>query len=145
MDAAAFETGLDIDPADFGLRLAYSDWLEERGEADRAAFLRWQVVHRRVPAFKPFRTHRTPWGWSEEGSDGPVECCWLPRSMIRLMPALPDGGDVPDEEWKDLEGWLDWNDNGEPMWAEALFRTRRSAEAALFAAWVAAGRPEELA
>jgi uncharacterized protein (TIGR02996 family) len=42
-------------PEDDGRRLVFADWLEEQGEADRAAFIRTQVQLARLPAGDPRR------------------------------------------------------------------------------------------
>jgi uncharacterized protein (TIGR02996 family) len=41
-------------PADDLPRLVYADWVEERGEPDRAAFIRGQVELARTPPWEPF-------------------------------------------------------------------------------------------
>jgi uncharacterized protein (TIGR02996 family) len=38
------------DPGDDGVRLAYSDWLEEHGSPERAAFIRVQIELAGLPA-----------------------------------------------------------------------------------------------
>ena len=43
MDRAAFHATIADSPLASGPRLVYADWLEEQGDADRAAFIRLQV------------------------------------------------------------------------------------------------------
>ncbi len=44
-------------PEDEGLRLVYADWLEERGDLDRAQFIRVQCELARLPESDPQREH----------------------------------------------------------------------------------------
>lgn len=139
-----WETEIDLRPLDMGLRLAFSDWLEDVMEMyDRAAFVRWQVANKKVPAFNPSTEHNTPWGWDRgPHSDWPGGG-WNNMDMIsaalyeRLPAAFEDGLEIGDSEGR--ENFPD--PTGPPT---SWFKSRRSAEAALFAAWVAAGRPAGL-
>lgn len=47
---AVFLQVLGTDPQDTVTRAVYADWLEERGEADRAEFLRLQLAVKALPA-----------------------------------------------------------------------------------------------
>jgi uncharacterized protein (TIGR02996 family) len=70
-------------PDDDTPRLVYADYLEESGEADRAAFVRAQVELARTPAWEPFAVlcrHRKR-EWSEEGAP-----------FRHTLPELPAGG-----------------------------------------------------
>jgi uncharacterized protein (TIGR02996 family) len=51
----AFLHAIKEDPGDDGLRLILADWLEESGQADRAAFVRLQVEEARLPWEDPRR------------------------------------------------------------------------------------------
>src|SRR5207249_899359 len=68
-------------PDDDTPRLIFADFLEENGEADRAAFVRAQVEAARLPDWEPFPVfcrHRRP-----EWFHG--------RPFRHTLPALPDG------------------------------------------------------
>ena len=57
-------------PDDDTPRLIYADFLEENGDAERAAFIRAQIHLARTPAWEPFavmcRSRRMEWSeWSE--------------------------------------------------------------------------------
>lgn len=45
---ADFQRSLDLDPDNFGLRLIFADWLEERGDV-RAAGMRWMGENGKWP------------------------------------------------------------------------------------------------
>ena len=47
-DRDAFLRAIAADPADDTVRLAFADWLDEQGEADRAEFIRLQIVSERI-------------------------------------------------------------------------------------------------
>jgi len=48
-DERAFVQMIAAEPGDGGTRLVYADWLEEQGEADRAAFLRLEAQLTHTP------------------------------------------------------------------------------------------------
>jgi uncharacterized protein (TIGR02996 family) len=71
-------------PDDDTPRLVFADFLEENGEAERAAFVRAQVELARTPTWEPFAAfcrHRRP-----EWSDG--------VAFRRTLPPLPEGWNV---------------------------------------------------
>lgn len=55
MDEAEFLRAIVARPADDTVRLVYADWLDERGETDRAAFIRVQIELARRPEDDPRR------------------------------------------------------------------------------------------
>ena len=74
-------------PNDDTPRLIYADFLEENGEAERAAFVRAQIEAARVPAWEPFAVycrHRKT-EWNNEG-----------KPFRDSLPELPPGMGV---EW----------------------------------------------
>lgn len=57
-DEIAFIRAARAQPDDDTLRLVYADWLDEQGEATRAAFVRLQVRRARLDVFDPERAER---------------------------------------------------------------------------------------
>lgn len=53
IDERAFVQMIAAEPGDGGARLVYADWLEEQGEADRAAFLRLEAQLAHTPVTHP--------------------------------------------------------------------------------------------
>lgn len=70
-DGAAILAAILDAPADDLPRLAYADWLEERGEAGRAKFIRVQLAFRVQSHYPPW--YYTPWD-----------------AQHRILPDLPD-------------------------------------------------------
>ena len=85
-----FIDGIAADPADEALRLVYSDWLEERGEDARAAYLRAEVAN--------FRGTRLEFEWYEMPG---VDQVWA-----HLISRWPVGILVPD---------LSFSESGPPI------------------------------
>ncbi len=62
-DEAAFAAAVAASPDDDLPRLVFADWLDDRGETDRAEFVRAQVQCAATPAWEPFAVycrHRRP-------------------------------------------------------------------------------------
>lgn len=60
-----FEAMLDADPAAWHVRLAYADWLEERGEQDAADGQRWMAENNKHPydSTEFWAPDRWDWWW----------------------------------------------------------------------------------
>jgi uncharacterized protein (TIGR02996 family) len=129
---AEFESALDASPCDWGLRLVYADWLLENGHEDEAEFQRFLAGNQLAPRYHPEPIHKTPWIWLSERSLG--------HELHKpIGPDLQSG--LREIETRELmetaEGRYD--ESGGPAW----YATRQRAEADLFRARVAAGRPAE--
>jgi uncharacterized protein (TIGR02996 family) len=85
MDEAEFLRAIVTRPADDTVRLVYADWLDERGESDRAAFIRVQIELARLPKGDPRRVElgRRELDLFEAARDG-----WRRREY----PTRPGGG-----------------------------------------------------
>src|SRR5207249_9443683 len=106
-DERAFVRMIASEPGDGGARLVYADWLEEQGEADRAAFLRLEAQLALTPVTHPdyFRLHAAPHNLHAR-LDPPrlaridrtdIENCFIqfevpcPKRWERLRPTEADG------------------------------------------------------
>src|SRR5579872_2345684 len=78
----AFLQAICENPDDDTVRLVYADWLEENGEAERAAFIRKQCELARVPEHDPLWIQC----WHHERQ-------WITGYKLKLEePPLPAGG-----------------------------------------------------
>jgi uncharacterized protein (TIGR02996 family) len=115
-----FETALDADPRDWGLRLVYADWLADQGEEDLERAQRWMAEHRQCPLrMADWGLDYGPgWGREEAHLAKGMEPAVLPRALFFELPEEGRGGDAGD---------------GTPCWGEDFrgYLTRRQAEAAL--------------
>lgn len=127
------EAALGEAPADWGLRLVYADWLQERGHEDLAAFMRLLAASRVAPAcWARDPWPETPWVLMAYRWYGcPSHAIVVGAVFGHLMVAKQKH---PSET---REGHLR---GGTISW----YRTRRRAEADLLRAWAAAGRPARI-
>ncbi len=78
-----FQSDLDTNPANHGLRLVFADWLEEQGDP-RAEFYRWlgrnQVAPVNAVFFNTSDSWEWFWAWNQECTEDIQTSC-LPISM----------------------------------------------------------------
>jgi uncharacterized protein (TIGR02996 family) len=91
-DAAHLLEAIRADPGDVGVRLAYSDWLEEHGFPERAEFIRVQIELATLPAADP---RRQPLQEREEDLLARHEADWLGPPSPHLV------------EWTFRRGFVD--------------------------------------
>lgn len=106
----AFEAALDADPADWGTRLVFSDWLEERGEDALAAAMKYMGTMQRCPLDS---SPGAWWGWYTWTAQSHTDYSELPAALVKRMPGATS------HNWRQQEQW------------QAMLDTRRAAEAAL--------------
>jgi uncharacterized protein (TIGR02996 family) len=81
-------------PDDDAPRLVYADWLEENGQAERAAFIRHQIADRARPVrTEPFPDYEQDWPWlGTRGRDLMPSCLRDgPHPRWRFSNLAPDG------------------------------------------------------
>jgi uncharacterized protein (TIGR02996 family) len=134
---ADFEKALDENPDDWNMRLMYSDWLQEQGQDDRATFLRLVVRQEKRPDFDKCHDHETPWGWSS-GIPATYQRHLIGERLFIALPVIYDLEQMTELEFRTAEG------RGVFDSGHSWFLTRQSAERALYNAWLAAGKPNNL-
>jgi uncharacterized protein (TIGR02996 family) len=109
---AAFLQAICADPEDDSPRLVYADWLDDHGDADRAAFIRVQCELARLPADDERRSElqarerrllvRNYWEWTAACRDWPAHLRqvrfrrgfverlggWQPQGLLEQAPAI---------------------------------------------------------
>src|SRR4051812_25019677 len=77
MDDSPFLAAIRAHPDDDGPRLAYADWLDEHGDADRAEFIRVQCRRHAQTVADPFHPDAAPLMRRERELLGRHEAAWV--------------------------------------------------------------------